>query len=378
MNNKKRFGTIYKGNMDASKNKCDNCIKLQELIKNKDNEIKNLKNDIILLNEKSNILNNIIVDNVNVDDNIQPEDVSKDILIDQQKNKIEKLIDENNILINEIKIERKKDIQIKETEEYKKLEMELKDIKDDYIKIQNNNEKDEKISELQNDVDELKNKLINTKEVDEKEIETKYKKMYEDKLKEVNKNKSIPSPTSSKDIKEEISMASDSRTRFQNKKLPILERCNVKPYKYNDKLKNNKKAMQVLEFIDSEHKVMVRFNSHIAEKADEDDNTLWKEIFQHKVDNGLLSNSPSTKSNYKYQVLRCKELYNLYEENLSRFQIYVNYLGRMTEKEWEQYLIEFDKLYKYTIDENLLCKHKYKNGKYCNRLNCKIKHKENK
>jgi hypothetical protein len=128
--------------------------------------------------------------------------------------------------------------------------------------------------------------------------------------------------------------------------------------------------------VDSEHKVIVRFNSSIAEKADENDNELWKEIIQHKVDNGLLSNSPSTKSNYKYQILRCKKLYDLYGENLSKFQIYVNYIGRMNGNEWDLFLEEFDKLYNSTINKDNLCKHEYKNGKMCNRLNCTVKHKE--
>lgn len=346
MNKLKRLGTIY-NNMESV---CGNCIKLQ-------NEIKELKDEIKLLNEKNNILNNIIKDNVDPKDNN-----GNDFLINQQKKRIEELIKENKI----------QDLNIKDSEEYKKLENELKDVKDDYINIQNNNEKDDIIFELKNTVYELNNKISNINKINE----------------ELNINNNKPkelvetishSPSTSKEnkIDESSSGTISYKHKFNDKSLPILERCNVKPYTYNKKLNDNKKALQILEFMDSEHKVIVRFNSCIAEKVNEVNiEEIWKEIFKHKVENNELSNSPSSKSNFKYKILRCQELYKLYDENLSKFQIYIGYIGRLTDSEWKEYLKEFDKLYNNTINTNNKCKHLYKNGKLCDRVDCNVKHKE--
>jgi hypothetical protein len=192
----------------------------------------------------------------------------------------------------------------------------------------------------------------------------------------------IPTPSSSTDNNVckglNRNKEGNNRHRFEDKSLPILERCNVIKYKYNNDLniEKNKKALQIIDFISSEHKIIVKFNSCIDEQATQDDKEIWNEIYNFKIENGELSNK--NKSQFKNKVIRCKQLYDKYEENLSRFQIYVNYIGRLNSKEWNIYLEEFDKLYNDTLKNEPFCKHKYVGGKICNRVNCKVKHREEK
>jgi hypothetical protein len=225
---------------------------------------------------------------------------------------------------------------------------------------------------------EHETELINIKESYTKDINelTKLNQKLQDKVK-TNEINPI-SPSNSNDTK--ILHGAKYKHKFLDKSLHILERCNVIAYKYNLNLNNvkDKKDLEILEFIGSEHKVLVRFNSNIAERLDKKDKKIWEEIFKFKIDNSELSNSPSTKSNFKYKILRCKELYDKYGENLSRFQIYVNYIGKLTQKEWDEYLIEFDKLYNDKINVTNLCQYKYKDDKICNRFNCTIKHRDSK
>ncbi|CEG84808.1 hypothetical protein RMATCC62417_18561 [Rhizopus microsporus] len=187
------------------------------------------------------------------------------------------------------------------------------------------------------------------------------------------KTEQVPTPSNSKDKIKNTSRK--EKHKFENKDLPILKRCNVVAYKFNNiKDDKNRHNIEILDFIASEHKVMIRFNSAIAEKFDVNDKKIWDDIFKFKIENGELLNN--NKTQFKYKVIRCKDLYDLYGENLSRFQIYVNYIGKLKPSEWKQFLVEFDKLYNETI-KGKACSHKYKSGKICNRIDCKVKHKEN-
>ena len=190
--------------------------------------------------------------------------------------------------------------------------------------------------------------------------------------------------TKNKDKKEDKINSDDNtkkytlraKNKFEDKTLPILERCNVIAYNYNIDNHKKKNNIELLDFIGSEHKVMIKFNSIISEKINTNDKEIWNDIFKFKIENGELHSY--NKYYYKWKILRCKELYDKYGESLGKFRIYVNYFGKITPIEWNQYLIDFDKLYKDTIKEEDICKHKYKNEKLCNRVCCNINHKEEK
>lgn len=373
-NIKKRFGTINmtKEFEETVLNDTKQMAELYEeietlntIIINKDIIIKNLNDENVVLKDKIFILESLL----NKNDNIHNSDENLEYL------KVNEPISDKDIKINEEQIK-------KLSEENEKLINNIKEIKEDYINIQKKNEEVEenidKINNLESVIEELNEKLKNIPEINEEEIDKKYKQKYDSKLEEELKNikVNIPSPSNSKENKKSSRLEGH---RFENKKLPILERCNVIAYKYNKNLDNevNKNKLQILHFISSEHKVLVRFNSSIAEQVNEKDEDMWEEIYKFKIENNELKDAKSNKSQFKYKVKRCKELYDLYGENLSRFQIYVNYLGKLSSKEWEKYLEEFDKLYN-TINIENMCQHKYQNSKVCGRIDCKTKHKESK
>lgn len=223
---------------------------------------------------------------------------------------------------------------------------------------------------------------------DENELKNNNIKNEMDRLKNTIKitEKTLPSPSASSEktsdkIPDKIpepSISHDAKknNKFFNKSLPILERCNILAYDYNYDLHNDK-TNEILQFLSSEHKVATKFNSIVADKIGKDDN-IWKDIYNFKIKNKELKDSNSSKSNYKFKILRCKYLYNKYGENLNKFKIYSTYIGRLTYKEWDHFLIEFDKLYNDTFKDMEKCQHEYKDGKICGIYNCNIKHKENK
>jgi hypothetical protein len=322
----------------------------KDIIKNKDTdiekkdiEIKTLKDENKLLKEKIIILKEVI----NKNDN---------------KNKFHKEFKQepvdNNIIESPLPNPEASNINAKETKYITKEDI-LKDIPEIPIKNEDNK------THLPNNFNSNEKAKKNTNDT----------KM----------NNNIPTPSSSSEnIKnnddniKNVNSTTTSRHKFSNKSLPILERCNVLAYKYNktlDKVKN-KNELQILHFISSEHKLLISFNSSIAEQVS-DNKDLWEQIYKFKVENGELKDTSGNKTQFKYKVMRCKELYDKYGESLDRFQIYVNYLGRLTPVEWNKYLEEFDKLYRSINLENI-CQYKYKSGKNCGRIDCSVKHKENK
>jgi hypothetical protein len=347
-----KYMTIESDLINENTNLKKNIEELNNVIKEKDIEIEKLKNEIILINKKDNINNlkiNTNNDNGNIDlNNIfthsQNNPIPSDITFNNFENirktfshDITELVDTNVKLNDKIKI--------------------LKEEKDIY-RSKYENFKKEKINNCKNKVW----MFISFLKFKKTEYYKNKKNVNKIKIDNININQN-------KGLKE-----GNNRHRFEDKTLPILERCNIVAYKYNEELKKNKNnKLEILEFISSEHKVIIRFNSNIAEQVDENDKEMWNEIFKFKIENGELSNK--NKTQFKYKVIRCNQLYKLYEENLGKFQIYVNYIGRLNKNEWKQYLKDFDILYNETIKEQKLCKYKYKDGKICKRANCNVNHK---
>lgn len=74
-------------------------------------------------------------------------------------------------------------------------------------------------------------------------------------------------------------------------------------------------------------------------------------------------------------ITRCRDLFEKYGKGLCNFKISLYHLKIMSDDEWEEWFKEFDKLFnKINVNENI-CKYKYKNGNFCSKMNCKIKHK---
>jgi hypothetical protein len=108
-----------------------------------------------------------------------------------------------------------------------------------------------------------------------KELEqiTLEKEEYKNKLEEMYKKENIlPTPSSSSDNKNNLEK---SKNKFDNKKLSILERCNLKVFNY-DNLECNNNELNIINYISSENKILIRFNSIIAEKVNENDEDTWK------------------------------------------------------------------------------------------------------
>ena len=264
-------------------------------------------------------------------------------------------------------------INIKETEEYKLCKNEKRntvyydtseDIKNDNSEIVNLTSEISKLTKIIED-----NKITYIKEYDD------LKTYYDGIISGLKKKEEVPlpSPSSSTENKKRLEK---SKNKFNNKNLSILKRCNVKVYNYDD-LECNDKELHILNYISSENKVLIRFYSTITEKFDINDDTIWKIIYNFKVRNNELVDYPDNKRRFKYKYLRCKELYKLYGENLSRFSMSIYYLGILSKDEWKVFLEEFDKLYHDIFQNMETCQHKYKDHKICGIFNCNKNHIKN-
>jgi hypothetical protein len=148
-------------------------------------------------------------------------------------------------------------------------------------------------------------------------------------------------------------------------------KCPVKIYK-----KSNSPKSEILDLLASKNKVLIRYNSTIAEKVDDSDETTWTLLFNYLVENGDINNGDhKSKSFWIKQMKRCKILYDLYGENLKRFGIHISHMGRLSKDNWNIFLFEFDKLYKLTYKDSIKCLFIYKCDKICNKYDCKINHK---
>jgi hypothetical protein len=264
-------------------------------------------------------------------------------------------------------------INIKETDEYNLCKNEKRntvyydtseDVKNDNSEIVKLTSEISKLTKIIED-----NKITYIKEYDN------LKTYYDGIIDGLKKKEEVPLPSPSSST-ENIHRLKKSKNKFNNKNLKILERCNVKVYNYNN-LECNDKELHILNYISSENKVLIRFYSTITEKFDKNDDTIWKIIYNFKVRNNELVDYPDNKRRFKYKYLRCKELYKLYGENLSRFSMSIYYLGILSKDEWKVFLEEFDKLYNNTFKNMESCQHKYKNNKICGIFNCNKKHINN-
>lgn len=362
----------------------------------KDTHIKMTKDDYhTVISEKDKIIENLSLKI----DKMQEKQIFIDTLF--QKYKIsgyDMLID----IVKDYKTHKCKCncISVKESKEYKELQKKDETIYDnisehpEYIKINEeliisknkeqeleDNIRDELISEYNDKLDGLNMTIEdlrrnNNDKIDH--IEKLHKQLLEQKdlneLKDEINDKQLPSPSTSTENNTKYSPRLKTH-KFENKSLPILERCNVIAYNNFD---DSPRTKEIIDFISSEYKIIIRFNSIIVDKIHDNNDDIWESVYKFKTKNGDLKDNDYNKKNFKYKFIRCKELYDLYGENLSKFRIYVNYIGKLPKKEWSNYLEEFNKLYNDTFKNMEACQHKYKDGKICGIFDCNLKHKESK
>lgn len=163
--------------------------------------------------------------------------------------------------------------------------------------------------------------------------------------------------------------------RDRDKTLPPIQRYPPKIYNYS-----NTKNTELLNFISSENKILIKFQSMIAEKIIEEN--VWEDIYQFKIINKELKDSPTAKNRFKRKILRSKILYDEYEEKLSKFEIYLSHLGEMSDDDWELWLKGFDKIFIDTYKDIEGCLYVFKTGikegKRCGVNNCRNKRHINK
>jgi hypothetical protein len=280
----------------------------------------------------------------------------------------------NNIQIKE---ELSVPINIFETDEYKSLQKDLFELKMEKRKsvyydasddIKDNND----IIKLTSEISKL-TKIIEDNQINHKKEVEDLKTHYDEIIKELKKNEiSLLTPSNSDNNK---NGPSGSKNKFDDKSLNILERCKVYVYKYDKELiKEN--DLHILEYIASENKLLIRFNSIVAEKVNDKEDKIWEKLYYLKVKDGELIDYPKNKQRFKYKYLRCKELYDKYGENLKNFKMNIINIGKLTDDEWKNFIILFDKLYNDTFKNIKACKHKYNNDKICGIYDCNIKHRE--
>lgn len=291
----------------------------------------------------------------------------------------------NNDVINEIDsleiIEKEKDLNIKDNEEYKELQNKFKELKEDYISIQNkidnieNNEKflnlksdyNDLLFEKDNNKDEIENYKNTIQELEEKiknipneeEINNKYKAMYE---KKVLKNKSNKLNKVSPDI--EI-----------NKYTNILQRFPIITYKNIDE-------NEIKNMVASECSFIVKYQYEISNKTHKKEEISINEIVDYIIIQENLSKQDKNRLLNKYE--RCEYLHKIYKDKLNIFKFDLNHIGVMTKEEWKAWLQEFHNLIKQEYPNDIQgdviidrCEYIYLKGKNknqkCNKIECRIK-----
>lgn len=280
----------------------------------------------------------------------------------------------------------------------KKIYQDYNDLKSDYIKIQNikkedsyetfdiENNKDfislkkekeklqeeldnintNEVDELQQTIDELNEKL--NKIPNEEEIENKYKKIYEEKLKKDKKRKSQKNNNMDV-ISPNIPTGNDEVKKDILKKYPIII--------YRDINEN-----EVKEMVASECAYIVKYQYEIAEKTNKDkSNISLSEIIDYIV---LQENlTKQEKQNLSNKFERCEFLHRTYGDKLNIFKFELTHISNMTKDEYKIWLDEFNKKVNIEFPDSDIkivhnvCDYEFKSGKKkgqtCNNIECRIK-----
>lgn len=364
-------------------------------------KVKNLEEEIYLLQEQNKMYKELIDKNgLNIED-------KKDIQIDNEVNNVlPKPIhawqmlcsDDETIENNDKKIDNKYKELEKELNKFKEdnesLIIEIKDLKQDYIKIQNdnkdiyknpefirlqlekeeieekNNEKFEKLNEtidlLRTQIngipseEQIKNKL-------EKEIETKYKNIYEEKLNKEKNKKSRKKESSSNNENPNIEKIDKSSELLRRYPIIIYKDIN---------------GSEVKNMVASECSFLVKYQYEVSTKTNKKDEISINEVVDYIIKQEKLSSQEKNRLLNKYE--RCEYLHNTYKDKLNIFKFELNHISVMTKEEWKIWLNEIHKLikqeYPNEVSENVIfnkCDYVYTKGKNkgekCNKVECRTK-----
>lgn len=159
----------------------------------------------------------------------------------------------------------------------------------------------------------------------------------------------------------------------RNKELPILERYKVKVYN-NEDLKNS----ELLQFVGSEDCFLIEYQYKISEKIKKNiENISIDDVIDFKIKYEGYRNTRTRRTELRHLITRSKILFEKYGKKLCRFKVSLSHIRIMSDEDWEEWLIEFDELFNSVLNSEKICDYKYKNGKQCGKMNCKIKHREN-
>jgi hypothetical protein len=379
-NIKKRFGTIYMNNNMTKEieetilNDEKQMQKLYERIEELE-KINNEKDiEIKLLKEQNKIYLNIIRKN-NLDIENKEEIFKSD--------KGPELLD-----FNKMKEALNKDVKsCIESGDDGIVSYKEKEIND--LKINNNTSIDKNIKETNSSIniptpsissDSNKFDLNNIKNIKKKIIKILIISYYKYKCEKIMKNKENNKNeiSSSNDMTEEqknstkLNNSTKKIRAERDKSLPILDRFKVKVYNDED-LKNS----EILQFVGSEDCFMIEFQYKIADKINKKvEEVTIDDVINFKIKYEGLRNTYTRRTEFRRLITRCKILYEKHEKKLCKFKISLSHLKIMSDDEWEEWLIEFNKLVE-EVSKEKLCKHKYKNGNICGKISCKIRHKPN-
>lgn len=360
---------------------------------------KNLKEENILLKQQNEIYKELLNKN-----NLIVEPINKDIKIDGSENpNLDKNL-KNNIVIDNIdeKIRLEKELN-KIKEENNRLIIEIKDIKQDYIKIQNNkndnNDKDiyknpdfiriklekeqleeetnKKFDELNETIDSLRTQINSIPSEDqirkklkteiEENIETKYKNIYEEKL---NKEKNKKSRN-----RKESSSSGCSNIETNDKSSELLKRYPIIIYREID-------GNEVKDMVASECSFIVKYQYEISTKTNKEGEISINEVVDYIIKQEDLSRPEKHRLLNKYE--RCEYLHKTYDDKLNIFKFDLNHISVMTKEEWKIWLQELHKLikkeYPEDVSENVIfnkCEYVYTKGKNegekCGKIECRTK-----
>ena len=344
----------------------DKIDKLNIIIKEKDDIIKTYEDTFIGLNSKINLLykenedlkkHKTIVPEHELDDhasiNINKGDKDNKILlkeINDVKLLNKKLLQDKKELQEEYKrIQEETKINIEETLKYR----ELKDKNDELIyELNNKNTDTTEIVELTKKLKDMEYRLSNTP--NEKDIENKYKKIYEEKVKR-EKKPYVTNPQNEDSL---------------HRKYPITV--------YKDIGESVVKKM-----VASKCAYLVKYQYEIADRTNRLENDIsLDETINYIIEQEKLSSQQKTKIKYEFE--RCIFLHETYKDKLNCLKFSLRDIRHMSAKEWIKWVDELNILLKDIYpDEEIgniehnICKYIYKKGSKkgisCNKINCKNK-----
>lgn len=237
------------------------------------------------------------------------------------KSKEKKIALDVNKLKKDIKDEYQNYINIEETKEYKKLLKEFNALKDEKDSTKDNNE----ISRLTEEISKL-SKIIEENQINHKNEVEKLKTHYDGIISDLNKKNKVPLPTPSNTSKKQENTQS-CVPDFDNSKtykIIILDNPNTKV-----KQKIGRRTYEFLNF----YKELMDLDKIESNSNFNSLNDCTEYILKSKG----LPLSKQNKSNWKRNIIRCNEIFNLFKDKLINVYYNINNIRYIKNEYWEQW-----------------------------------------